>query len=57
MKILLKICQENLNCRTEPTGIGISEYGTFSSDYIENKVVTTIKGGFYFTIGYEMQVK
>ena len=32
--------------------IGISEHGTFSSDSIENKVITTMNGGFYFTMGY-----
>ena len=37
--------------------IGISEHGTFSFDSIENKVITTMKGGFYFTIAYNKRVK
>ena len=37
--------------------IGISEHGTFSSDSIENKVIATMKGGFYFTIAYNKCVK
>ena len=57
MKILAKIYQQNLNCRRESIKIGISEHGTLSSDSIEKKVITTKKGGFYFTIGYNKQVK
>ena len=37
VKILTKIYQHNLNCRTESTEIGISEHGTLSSDSIEKK--------------------
>ena len=47
MKILTKIYQQNFDCRTE--SIEIFEHGTFSSNSIENKVITTKKGGFYFT--------
>ena len=57
MKILTKICQQNFDCRTESIEIGISEHGTFSSNSIENKVITTKKGGFYFTLGYDKPVK
>ena len=57
MKILTKIYQQNLNCRTELIEIGISEHGKLSSDSIEKKVITTKKSGFYFTIGYNKQVK
>ena len=57
MNILTKIYQPNLDCRTESINISISEHGRFSSDSIENKVITTMKGGFYFTIGYNKQVK
>ena len=53
MKIVTKIYQQNHNCRTESMEIGISEHGKFCSDSIENEVITTIKGGFYFTIGYD----
>ena len=35
----------------ESIEIGISEHGTFSSDSIEDRVITTMKGGFYYTIG------
>ena len=35
----------------------ISEHGRYSSDSIENKVVTTMKSKFYFTTGYNKQVK
>ena len=56
-KILTKIYQQNLDCRTELIEIGISEHGRFSSDSIENKVITNMKGGFYFTIGYDKPVK
>ena len=35
----------------------ISEHGTFSLDSIKNKLITTMKGGFYFTKGYNKQVK
>ena len=41
----------------ESIEIGISEYSTFSPDSIENKVITTMKGGFYFTMGYNNEVK
>ena len=57
MKILTKIYQENLDCRTESIEIGISEHGTFSSGSIKNKVMTTMKGENYFTMGYNKQVK
>ena len=56
MKILTMIYQQKLDCRTESIEIGIPEHGTFSSDCIENKVITTIKGGFYFTILYNKLV-
>ena len=49
--------QQNLDCWTEAIEIGISGHGIFSSDSIENKVITTMKGGFYFTIGYKKQIK
>ena len=35
-KILTKIYQQKLECRTESTEISISEHGTFYSDSIEN---------------------
>ena len=57
MKLLPKIYQENLNCRTESIGTGISEYGTFSSDSFEKKIIATIEGGFDFIIGHDKQVK
>ena len=57
MKILTKIYQQNLDYRTESIVTGISEHGTFSSDFIKNKVITTMRGGFYFMIGYYKQVK
>ena len=57
MKILTKIYQQNLEFWTESIEIGISEHRTFSPDSIENNVLTTMKGGFYFTIGYKKQVK
>ena len=57
IKILEKIYQWNHDCRTESIEIGISEHGTLSSDSIEKKVVATEKSGFYFTIGYNKQVK
>ena len=57
MKILTKICQQNLDCRTELIEIGISKHGTLSSDSIEKKLITNKKEGFYFTIGYNKQVK
>ena len=43
-----KIYQQKLNCRTESIGIVISEHETFSSDSLENKVTTTVEGGFFF---------
>ena len=36
---------------------GISEHGALSSDSVEKKVITTKKSRFYFTIGYNKQVK
>ena len=57
MKILTKICQQNLDCWTESIGICISEHETFSSDSIENKANTIIKGGCYFTMGFDNQVE
>ena len=57
MKILAKIYQQNLDCRTESIEIGISEHRTLSSGSIEKKVSTTMKGGFCFTIAYDKQVK
>ena len=41
----------------ESIEICISEHKTFSSDSIKNKVIVTMKGGFYFTMGYSKQVK
>ena len=41
MKILTKIYHQKVDCRAELIEIGISEHGTFSSDSIENKVITT----------------
>ena len=46
MKILTKIYQQNVDCRTESTEIGISEHGTSFSDSFENKAITTMKGDF-----------
>ena len=57
MKILTEIYQQNLEFWTESIEIGISEHRTFSPDSIENNVLTAMKGGFYFTIGYNKQVK
>ena len=57
MKILTKVYQENLDCRTESWEIGISEHETLSSDSIEEKVITTKNSGFYFIIGYNKKVK
>ena len=57
MKTLTKIYQWNVDCRTEWIEIGISEYEGLTSDSIEKKVITTKKSGFYFTIGYNKQVK
>ena len=57
MKVLTKIHQQNFDWRTESIEICISEHGTFSSDSIENKVITTVKGGFYFIMGYNKQIK
>ena len=57
MKILTKIYQQNFDCRTESIETRISEHGTFSSNSIENKVITTKKGGFYFTLGYDKSIK
>ena len=57
MKILTKIYQQNFDCRTKSIEIGISEHGTFSSNSIKNKVITTKKGGFYLTLGYDKPVK
>ena len=52
-----KNISRNFDCRTESTEIGICHHGIFSSDSIENKVITTMKGGFYFIIGCNRQVK
>ena len=57
MKILTKIYQQNLGYRTELIKICISEHRTFSSGYIENKVLTTVEGGFHFIMGYYKQKK
>ena len=57
MKILTKIYQQNFDYRTESIEIGIFEHGTFSSNSIENKVITIKKGGFYLTLGYDKPVK
>ena len=57
MKILTNICQQNLDCWTESIEICISEHETFSSDSIENKANTIIKGGCYFTMGFSNQVE
>ena len=57
MKILAKIYQQNLDCRTESIEIGLSEHRTLSSGSIKKKVITTIKGGFCFTVGYDKQLK
>ena len=57
MKILTEIYQQNLDFLTELIEIYVSEHGIFSSDSIGNKVITTIKGGFYSTMGYNEQVK
>ena len=46
MKTLTKIYQQNLDCRMEFMEIGISEHGTFFSDSIKNRVITTMKDGF-----------
>ena len=51
MKILTKIYQQNFEFWTELIEICISEHGTFSSDSVKNKVIATMKGGFYFTMG------
>ena len=40
MKILTKIYQLNLNCRTESIAIVNSKHETLSSDSIEKKVIT-----------------
>ena len=56
MKILTKIYQQKFDCRTESMEIGISQHGTFSFDSNENKVITTMKGGFYFTVAYNKRV-
>ena len=57
MEILAKIYQQNLDCQTESIEIGISEHRTLSSVSIEKTVITTMKGGFCSTIGYNKQVK
>ena len=57
MKILTKIYQQNFEFWTESIEICISEHGTFSSDSVKNKVIATMKGGFYFTMGCNKQVK
>ena len=57
MKILTKIYQQNLDCRTESIEIGIYEHGTLSSDSMKQKVITTKKSGLYLTIRYNKQEK
>ena len=57
MKILTKIYQQNLGYRTELIKICISEHRTFSSGYIENKVITIVEDGFHFIMGYNKQKK
>ena len=57
MKILTKIYQQNFDCRTESIEVGISEHGIFSSNSIGNKLIITMKGGVYFTLGYDKPVK
>ena len=57
MKILTKIYQQTLDCRTESIEIRISEHGALSSVPIEKKVITAKEGEFYFTIGYNKQAK
>ena len=57
MKILTKIYQQNLDSRTESIEICISEHRTFSSDSIKNRLNTTMKNGFYFTMGYNKSIK
>ena len=49
--------QQNFGRRTESIEIGISEHGAFSCNSIENKVIATKKGGFYFTLGNDTPVK
>ena len=46
MKVLTNIFQQNLDGQTESIEIEISEHGQFSSDSMENEVITTMKGGF-----------
>ena len=57
MKILAKIYQQNLDCWMESIEIGISQHRTLSSGSIGRQVITTMKGGFCFTKGYDKQVK
>ena len=57
MKILTQIHQQNLDCWMELIKIGISTHRRFSSDSIEIKLTTTIRGGFYFVMGCNKQVK
>ena len=52
MNSLTKIYQQKPDCRTESIETGISEHGKFLSDSIKRKVITTMKGRFYFTIAY-----
>ena len=49
--------QQNLDCRTKLIELGISEHGTITSDSIKKKLITTKKGGFSFTIGYNKKAK
>lgn len=57
MKILTQIHQQNLDCWMELIKIGISKHRRFSSDSILIKLITTIRGGFYFVMGCNKQVK
>ena len=53
MIILTKICPR----LSDGIDSGISDHRTFSPDSIKNKVITTLKGKFYFTLGYNKQAK
>ena len=57
MKVLTNIFQQNLDGQTESIEIEISEHGQFSSDSMENEVITTMKGGFCLMMGYNKQLK
>ena len=56
MKFLTKIYQQKPDCQTELAEVGISKHGIFSSDSIGNKVITTMKGGFYL-VAYKKRIK